>query len=63
MIYLAGSGANTQFAGAADPTLAPEGIIGNFGVLNIVAENQWHNTLPFVVLAPLPVPAQDIMKE
>ncbi|MFT6519189.1 MAG: hypothetical protein ACJATP_002866 [Candidatus Azotimanducaceae bacterium] len=53
LIYLAGSGANAQFAGTTDPTLALEAIIGNFGVPKIIEENQWDNTLPFVVLAPL----------
>lgn len=53
LIYLHGSGGNAQFANTTDPTLALDSIINNHGLPKIIEENQWDNTLPFVVLAPL----------
>jgi predicted esterase len=53
LIYLHGSGGNAQFADTTDPTLALDSIINNYGLPKIIEENQWDNSLPFVVLAPL----------
>lgn len=52
LIYLHGSGGNLEFVDTADPTLALDGVINNYGIPKLIENNEWDETLPFVVLAP-----------
>jgi len=52
LIYLHGGGSNLEFTNTSDPTLSLNAIIENFGVPKLIEDDQWDDTLPFVVLAP-----------
>ena len=52
LIYLHGSGGNLEFVASQDPVQSMDAVLENYGVPRLIADGQWDNSLPFVVVAP-----------
>ncbi len=52
IIYLHGSGGNLEFVEDTDPYTSLDAVLDNNGIPRLIADGEWDDSLPFVVVAP-----------